>query len=808
MLELFPCDASLHGFVKDAGGGPIAGAVLRRGPLEVTSAADGAYTLCMPIGEYSNLEVGAAGYGTLALSLTVTNRVRRDFRLSPEGVIVGRAVRADDGRPVADAVVSIPSSIASNERSAPGSFVPSDGAGARAVTDGDGRFRLAGLVPGRRELDAAAAGLRAQTTEVNVLAGDGGEEITIALEPTATVEGRLVDEAGVPVVGAAVIFFEREGAELSMAERSTAVSQEEGRFVLEGLRPGQYSVDASPFISPKWNARFDVPAAGIKDMTVVVRRNSTISGVVVHAGEPVGGAVVYAKSGGFDRARTDAEGRFRLDAIQPGDHELYADSAQLGAFSRGPTVTVTKGQDVSGVTVELSLAGSVAGVVVDQHGAPVSGALVMFELVGGGDFGQATTAEDGTFKARAMSGGGEYRVAIKASPYSEIGYRPAKGNDFPRIALADGKTAVENVRFEVAVDRLTISGRVVDEQGAPRADVRVEATPGGMLGAPIADAYDVTGADGAFAIENLFADDYGLVARAGDGAEARPAKPVAAGSRNVTLVLTTPGEIEGTLIGFPSTPRVTASSIAAGRFGMAEGLSATTTGTSFRIRGVAPGQYAVTAFWRGIVGDTRDVDVRAGAVTKVALTYRGAGTIEATVVDRDGKPVPRVGCSPFVTMFPGIGGRGSTDEQGKVTLTRVAVGETMVFCHLRDGNVGGRATVNVVADKTATVSIVIAPREEPKARGTIGATFEKVSGNLRVAAIVDGGPAATAGMKVGDIVAGLVYHGEEEVDLPYRQYDGAMFDGMIRYMTPGEELTFKLRRGSETVELEITIAAP
>jgi len=35
-----------------------------------------------------------------------------------------------------------------------------------------------------------------------------------------------------------------------------------------------------------------------------------------------------------------------------------------------------------------------------------------------------------------------------------------------------------------------------------------------------------------------------------------------------------------------------------------------------------------------------------------------------------------------------------------------------------------------------------------------------------------------------------------------------MFDGMIRYMTPGMKLTFKLRRGSETVELEIAIAAP
>jgi hypothetical protein len=283
---------------------------------------------------------------------------------------------------------------------------------------------------------------------------------------------------------------------------------------------------------------------------------------------------------------------------------------------------------------------------------------------------------------------------------------------------------------------------------------------------------------------------------------------VAAGARDVKLVLTTPGEIEGALVGFPSPPRVMVRSSAEGRFSLADGLSATTTGTTFRIRGVAPGKHAVTAFWRGIVGDTREVEVRAGVVASVTLTHRGAGAIEATVVDRDGKPAPRAHCMLFDASFAGVGARGATNDQGKVTFTPVAVGETSVLCNLRDPDISGRAVVSVVADKTAVASIVLAPREEPKARGTIGATFEKASGNLRVAALVDGGPAAAAGMKVGDVVAGIVYHGEEEVDLPYREYDGALLDNLVRYMTPGMKLAFKLRRGNETVELDVTVAAP
>src|SRR5690606_853065 len=134
---------AVHGYVLDAGGGPVPGAVVRRGPIEAVTAADGAYELCIPVGG-TTLRVGAEGYGTLTVMLSANNRVRRDFRLSPEGVILGRAVRADDGAPVPDAVVSILPPI-----SPTGEVMAGGGAAARAVTDGDGRFRIDGLVPGR-----------------------------------------------------------------------------------------------------------------------------------------------------------------------------------------------------------------------------------------------------------------------------------------------------------------------------------------------------------------------------------------------------------------------------------------------------------------------------------------------------------------------------------------------------------------------------------------------------------------------------------------------------------------------------------
>jgi hypothetical protein len=801
VLELYPCDAELHGVILDAGGGTVPSASIRRGPVEVIGASDGTYSLCVPIGT-ANLEVGAEGYGTVTVSLAVTNHMRRDFRLSPEGVISGRAVRAGDGAPVPDAVVSVPSTLTSRG----GEMATSGGAGARAVTDADGRFRIEGLTAGRRELDASADGLRARTMDVNVMPQGGGEDIIVTLESAATVRGRVVDESGVAVVGTDVLFSDRDRVDSRDAERLRAVSQADGVFVIDGVLPGTYSVDSTPYIPAK-RLRIDVPVAGVSDVQLVVRRGSMISGAVFRDGKPVAGALVYTQTGGFSRARSESDGRFALVAIHPGEHELYADSSQLGAFNRGPTVSVTAGKDVSGVTIDLALAGSVEGVVVDQHGEPVAGAFLSFSL-GGRDFGESTTTDNGMFKARAMSGGGEYQVTIMASRQSSIRFLPANGDDFPPVHLADGDSHVTGVRYEVIVDRLDISGTVVDEQGKPRPDVRVEAIPRGNWSDSAEALVDVTSADGTFTISDLLAGDYNVVARGGDGAEMRTPSSVAAGSRNVRLVLATPGAIEGTLVGFSSTPNVFARLTSGGPGSMMDaGLKATTVGTTFRIRGVAPGTYSVLAISRGVLGDAQTIEVSSAATAKVTLSYRGTGTITATVVDIAGKPVPGALCMYNDEAWNSD--HASTDAQGKLTISAAPVGRVYVHCHVRgDHNVSGFAPANVVANKTTAVSIRMAPYEEPKPSGTIGATFGTSAGVLRVAAVIEGGPSATAGVKAHDIVAGFVIKGDQEYDVPFNSLDGRLIDMLVSDLPPGTPVALKLRRGTETLELQVTVAAP
>lgn len=702
VIELRPCTASVFGNVLDAAGGAIPGATVRRGPIEAVAGADGAYTLCVPVGD-ATLEVGGDGYGAITATLAVSARLRRDFQLSPEGVLTGRAVRADDGSPVGGALVSV---AVSGERF-PG-MAASGGAAAKAATDDHGRFRIAGLLPGRRQVSATAAGLRATSIDVLVEAGEAREDVELALGTTTTMSGIVLDERGKPVEGASVALSDPDQGWRRLGEELTAVSQGDGAFVVDGVPPGDYDVAVYPYrrVDRARPPALNVPAGGVDGVELVVTRGSTISGVVTRGGRPIGGARVYVRGRGSEQSVSEIDGRFRLRAIEPGDHRLYAESIQDGAFTNGPVVRVNAGNDVTGVTLELDLAGAISGVVVDQRGAPVAGAYLSVRLVKGNDFGEATTADDGSFAIGALSGGGEYAVTIRASKQSSLRYQPVSGGEHPRVPVADGSSRVEGLRFAVKVDRLQISGRVVDDRGQALPDVTVEAHPEGERGFAMgALPSAVSDADGHFLISDLVAGGYYLAARAGNGAEALPAAPVDAGTRDARLVLAAPGEIEGTLTGFNSPPRIEARrrdfSPRALRMGA---LTAEVRGNSFRIRGVPPGQWSIMALSGGVMADEETIEVEPQRTAEVTFEYRGAGSIGGVLVDENDAPVDGAFCFAMGARNT----RDATDAQGRFTIDPASVGPSFVMCQTRDDR-RGHARLTVEAGKRSTVKVTLEP---------------------------------------------------------------------------------------------------
>lgn len=112
-IRLTGCRAFLVGRVTDElGTGLPRARVLRSVRGASVSGAithdQGRYELCVPLHEYCELRVEADGYGTLAVLIPgVAGRIPRDFVLSPEAVVQGLTLRAEDGKPVPHARVRL-----------------------------------------------------------------------------------------------------------------------------------------------------------------------------------------------------------------------------------------------------------------------------------------------------------------------------------------------------------------------------------------------------------------------------------------------------------------------------------------------------------------------------------------------------------------------------------------------------------------------------------------------------------------------------------------------------------------------------
>jgi uncharacterized GH25 family protein len=784
-LVLHPCTSSIHGTVSDASHVAIASAQISRddGASGAATDADGHYELCVPE-NMTTVSVRASGYAFVEASVTAFGSVRRDFTLVPEAPVDGHVVRAGDRAPVGDAVVELKPDL--------GSTAPT----LHARTDAEGRFHFEGAAPGRHEITASADHL-ATVRPVVVIAevGTTNEQVTCVVEPVSTVEGTVVDRASRAPLGDVTVLLKRTkpGAASSSSFELPwlpvdARSRGDGSFTFERVPPGSYTAVAmkSGMRSDKTSPSFVVDRSDVVGVVVELDGGASITGHVLRAGKPVDGADVST-----DRAHavSGADGRFVLSGLEPGKHAIYAESQREGAFTHGPTITVTKGEQRDGVDVELDLSGSIAGRVIDQDGAAVGAAMLRFSLLHTSDFGLATTADDGTFTARALMGGGTYVFeVIDAS--SGIIYPPLVGKRFPAIAVRDGNDHVGGVIVRVRRDHLALAGRVVTSAGQPVPDVVVTAAADSRTEFAIAPSGSTTATDasGAFAFADLAGGEYTVTARAPDGAEVT--QRATAGSNNLVLQLGDVGEIDGTLEGFDDV-----SGVFAARNDSAAWYTATITGTAFRVRNVPPGTYRISVQSPTATGSATVV-VPAGATANVTLRPRPTGTIVGTLVDgRTSAPIADGQC--FTTPHPGSDGedadgfrRATTGPDGSFRMARVATGDVEISCYAEPVVANGQ--VHVVADQAVRLDLVAHEDARP---GYVGVTFESQLGELMVQSVAPGGPADRAGLVVGDIVVKM--DGE-----PIRGLDASSFGASFPWPV-GTPVPITVERGDAEVTVQL-----
>ncbi len=426
-LRLEP-GATITGTVRDAEGTPLEGvrvlipdghsspAMIMMSGSGVLTNADGRFRLEGAAVGRRLLEAHAPGFrtGKVELELAAGENVA-DFALERGAVISGR-VLAPGGEPISGATVRV---LAGPGR--PSFGLPS------AQSDPQGRFRIDGLEPGTISVIAEAEGYAATQSPPIEAAGEVAG-IDLVLERGARIVGELrglsFDQLGRVVVAAT-----------RSSSRLRGSASFEGRYTIEGVGPGRWSVVAM-IEGRVARGEVDVPA-GVDEVQLDLEmvEGATLVGRVVVDGEPGAGMRI---SGSRDGApgffgATDPAGAFRFEGLAAGTYRVTVTEGLTMLASRDIAVEAPE------TTIDLTIRpAAIAGVVVrEMDGSPIGGASVS---VGSERLRSAPVLTDGN---------GRFRVP-RVAPGPSFVLATAEGFAQQRLELELAEGETETVEIELA----------------------------------------------------------------------------------------------------------------------------------------------------------------------------------------------------------------------------------------------------------------------------------------------------------------------------------------------------------------------
>ena len=273
------------------------------------------------------------------------------------------------------------------------------------------------------------------------------------------IAGQVVTGDGVPVEGALVQASRHPEREERTTLTAAAETDRQGRFLLVPVvGTHNLEVTAPGFLRARVQGLAVSPGRPVAELTVRLLPGAVLAGRVLdEAGAPIAGARVLLADvdGSALETLSDPAGHYRLNGIDPGEHEvsihLEADHASL------PRVRIARGEN----RLDLPFVRrGFRGRVLSPEGEPVAGAEVRISGIGGEH--TATTGVDGVFAFRMVVGWA--RLDVKTAGYVPYRSRPLR---------IDGAAAQE---IEVRLTRGgTLRGRVSGIPDGERPTIRVSA---------------------------------------------------------------------------------------------------------------------------------------------------------------------------------------------------------------------------------------------------------------------------------------------------------------------------------------------
>lgn len=330
--------------------------------------------------------------------------------------------------------------------------------------DAEGAFEAA-LHPGRSgrtAFEILVPGHLRAVLEVDVPEGGVGQLPAVALGLAARVEGMVVDGRGAPRPG--VVVQARPRPDLDEPEPWRATTGADGTFVLDTLPPGPVTLRAEP---PGFAPSVVEAIAPQGEVLITLQALVDLRGRVVGPAEALARARVRIEGSGVWPVREQAvegDGGFVLAAIPDG---IYALEAVVEATAPGQaelaSIPLENVTPELAITLALVPAYRVPVQVRAPDGTPVAGARVTL-----------SNASIGLLPRLAVTGpDGEVAMGpVVPGPYVLRAHADGLLPSPPVSVSIDGPDAPLQVLTLAEPGR--IAGRVVDEDGHPVDDARVE----------------------------------------------------------------------------------------------------------------------------------------------------------------------------------------------------------------------------------------------------------------------------------------------------------------------------------------------
>jgi hypothetical protein len=341
---------------------------------------------------------------------------------------------------------------------------------ASTTTDAGGEFALAHRRGVPLDLRVRADGY-AEEALVNRFAG---EHVVVAITRGSGVSGRVYDAVDGQGVGGAKVGLARIGLRSRGGRPPETSTDEAGEYRLDGLPAGAYelsvvSSEHCPRELPDETERIDLREGESVRRDVALERGATVRGRVTDArnGLPIDGAEVSDNWTFERRVTTDADGAYALRGLQHGRFmAIYARATGYGQSEARPTLPLA---GVAALDFALQRGSEASGRVVDGSGEPLGGIYVaavgsVRRGVSAVDWIADRTDGEGRFILRDLRPDIDHAVLLRGQGFGMRVY------DFPP---ADPITDSFDLGTLVLRPGGSIAGRIVDEEGEPRADVAV-----------------------------------------------------------------------------------------------------------------------------------------------------------------------------------------------------------------------------------------------------------------------------------------------------------------------------------------------